>query len=80
MRSPDRKILMKSDYLRKEAELFIDYTSKGEVLEKNSFMCKSQKEINEGSANLNKWVYEQTRDLLVSGKLNRKITNRCAFG
>jgi len=60
MRQPDRKILMKSDYLRKEAELYINYTSKGEVLEKNSFMCKSLKEINEGSANLNKWVYEQT--------------------
>lgn len=69
MRQPDRKVLMKSDYLRKEAELYIDYTSKGEVLEKNSFMCKSLKEINEGSANLNKWVYEQTRALLDRGKL-----------
>ena len=69
MRQPDRKVLMKSDYLRKEAELYIDYTSKGEVLEKNSFMCKSLKEINEGSANLNKWVYEQTRASLDKGKL-----------
>jgi agmatinase len=69
MRQPDRKILMKSDYLRKEAELYINYTSKGEVLEKNSFMCKSLKEINEGSANLNTWVYEQTRSLLADGKL-----------
>ncbi len=50
MRQPDKKILMKSDYLRKEAELYINYTSKGEMLEKNSFMCKSLKEINEGSA------------------------------
>lgn len=69
MRQPDKKILMKSDYLRKEAELYINFTSKGEVLEKNSFMCKSLKEINEGSANLNKWVYEQTKTLLDSGKL-----------
>lgn len=69
MRPTDRKILMKSDYLRKEAELFIDYTSKGELVENNTFMCKSLKEINEGSANLNKWVYEQTRDLLAKGKL-----------
>jgi len=69
MRQTDRKVLMKSDYLRKEAELYIDYTSKGEILEKNSFMCKSIKEINEGSANLVKWVYEQTRSLLDSGKL-----------
>jgi agmatinase len=69
MRQPDRKVLMKSDYLRKEAELYINYTSKGEMLEKNTFMCKSLKEINEGSVNLNKWVYEQTKDLLDKGKL-----------
>ncbi len=69
MRPPDRKVLMKSDYLRKEAELYINYTSKGEELEKNSFMCKSLREINEGSAIMNNWVYEQTRDLLANGKL-----------
>ncbi len=69
LRPNDRKILMKSDYLRKEAELYIDYTSKGEALEKNAFMCKSLKEINEGSANLNKYVHEQTMDLLNRGKL-----------
>ncbi len=69
MRNADKKILMKSDYLRKEAELLIDYISKGEVLEKNNFMCKSLKEINEGAANLNKWVYEQTSDLLKKDKL-----------
>ena len=69
MRSPDKKVLMKSDYLRKEAELYINYTSKGEMLEKNTFMCKSLKEINEGSVLMNKWVYEQTRDLLANGKL-----------
>ncbi len=69
MRQPDKKVLMKSDYLRKEAELYINFTSKDEAVEKNSFMCKSLKEINEGSANLNKWVYEQTRSLLDQGKL-----------
>lgn len=69
MRPMDKKVLMKSDYLRKEAELYINFTSKDEVVEKNSFMCKSLKEINEGSANLNKWVYEQTRNLLDQGKL-----------
>jgi agmatinase len=69
MRQPDKKILMKSDYLRKEAELYINFTSKGELLERNSFMCKSLKEINEGGNNLNKWVYEQTRELLNQGKL-----------
>jgi len=69
MRHSDKKILMKSDYLRKEAELFIHYISQGELLEKNNFMCKSLKEINEGSANMNNWVYEQTSNLLKEGKL-----------
>jgi agmatinase len=69
MRPPDRKILLKSDYLRKEAELYIDYISKGELLEKNAFMCKSLKEINEGSVFLNNWVYEQTLEILAKNKL-----------
>jgi agmatinase len=69
MRPPDRKILLKSDYLRKEAELYIDYISKGEILEKNAFMCKSLKDINEGSVFLNNWVYEQTLGLLQKNKL-----------
>jgi agmatinase len=69
MRAADRKVLLKSDYLRKEAELYIDYISKGEMIEKNAFMCKSLKDINEGSHFLNQWVYEQTKDLLDKGKL-----------
>lgn len=69
MRTPDKKILLKSDYLRKEAELLIAYTSKGEAVEKNNFMCKSMKEINEGSVYLNNWVYNQTSALLEQGKL-----------
>lgn len=69
MRQPDKKILLKSDYLRKEAELLIDYTSKGELVEKNTFMCKSLKDINEGSLFLNKWVYDQTKELLAKDKL-----------
>jgi agmatinase len=48
MRHSDKKILMKSDYLRKEAELFIDYISKGEEISANQFMCKTLKEVNEG--------------------------------
>jgi agmatinase len=69
MRSADRRILMKSDYLRKEAGLYIDYTSKGESIDKNAFMTKSLKEINEGSEFLNQWVYAQTSELLLKGKL-----------
>ena len=69
MRPSDKKILLKSDYLRKEAELYIDYISKGELIENNAFMSKSLKEINEGGIYMNKWVYDQTKALLDSGKL-----------
>jgi agmatinase len=69
MRPVDRKILLKSDYLRKEAELYIDYISKGNDVQANKFMCKSLREINEGSDFLNNWVYEQTKKLLEKGKL-----------
>jgi agmatinase len=69
MRPSDKKILMKSDYLRKEAELYIDYISKGEDVEANQFMSKTLREVNEGSRFLNNWVYEQTRALLDNGKL-----------
>lgn len=69
MRPADKKILMKSDYLRKEAELYIAFISRGEDLKKNAFMCKSLKDINEGGAFLNEWVYEQTRSLMNKGKL-----------
>lgn len=69
MRPYDKKVLMKSDYLRKEAELYINYISHDEVVADNKFMCKSLKEINEGSNFLNNWVFEQTRELLNAGKL-----------
>ncbi|MEI2824809.1 MAG: agmatinase family protein [Chitinophagaceae bacterium] len=69
MRHSDKKILMKSDYLRKEAELFIDYISKGEEVSANQFMCKTLKEVNEGGVFLNNWVYEQTKELLNKNKL-----------
>ncbi|MEI8059364.1 MAG: agmatinase family protein, partial [Ferruginibacter sp.] len=65
----DKKVLMKSDYLRKEAELYINYIAQGEVVADNKFMCKTLKEINEGSNFLNSWVYEQTKGLLNEGKL-----------
>ncbi len=69
MKQPDKKILLKSDYLRKEAELYIDYISKGNDVKENRFMCKSLKEINDGANLLNTWVYEQTKDLLSKDKL-----------
>ncbi|MFZ4057528.1 MAG: agmatinase family protein [Ferruginibacter sp.] len=69
MRMPDKKILMKSDYLRKEAELYINYISEGEEVLDNKFMCKTLKEVNAGSVYLNNWVYEQTKGLLEQNKL-----------
>ncbi|MBP7556424.1 MAG: agmatinase family protein [Chitinophagaceae bacterium] len=69
MRPCDRKLLMKSDYLRKEAELFIDYIAQGEDVAANQFMCKTVKEVNEGGAFLNSWIYDQTKALLDKGKL-----------
>jgi len=69
MKQSDRKVLLKSDYLRKEAELLIDYMAKGEQVEKNSFMFKSLKDINEGGIFLKNWVYDQTKKLLEKDKL-----------
>lgn len=65
----DKKILLKSDYLRKEAELYIDYISSGEDIAENKFMSKALVEVNEGSLYLNNWVYEQTKELLDHNKL-----------
>ena len=69
MRDCDKKILMKSDYLRKEAELYIKYIAEGEDISDNKFMCKTLKEVNAGGIYLNDWVYEQTKDLMAAGKL-----------
>lgn len=69
MKDTDSKILFKSDYLRKEAELYIDYISKGDAIDNNKFMCKALKEVNEGGHFLNNWVYQQTKELLAQGKL-----------
>lgn len=69
LREPDKKILFKSDYLRKEAELVIDFISQGQQVNDNRFMCKALKEVNEGSTFLNGWVYDQTKALLDNGKL-----------
>ncbi|MFT4093705.1 MAG: agmatinase family protein [Niabella sp.] len=65
----DKQLLLKSNYLRREAELYIDYISRGEELLENKFMCKTIKEINEGGVYLNQWVYDQAIDYLNKGKL-----------
>ncbi|HUZ61906.1 MAG TPA: agmatinase family protein [Hanamia sp.] len=69
LREMDKNILAKSDYLRKEAELYINYITECDQEDGNKFMQKVLKEINEGSDFLNEWVYEQTKELLDQGKL-----------
>lgn len=69
MREMNKNVLQKSDYLRKEAELYINYISEGELVEDNKFMCKVLKDLNAGAEFLNEWVYEQTKELLEAGKL-----------
>ncbi len=69
MRIPDKKILTKSDYLRKEAELYLNYISQGDIVSENKFMCKTLRDINEGSLFMNDYVFTQTKELLDAGKL-----------
>lgn len=65
----DRQLQLKSSYLRKEAELYIDYISRGDDLQANQFMCKTIREVNEGGDYLNDWVYKQAKKRLDNGKM-----------
>lgn len=65
----DKQLQLKSAYLRREAELYIDYISRGEELKANQFMCKSIREVNEGGEYLNDWVYQQAKTHLANKKL-----------
>ncbi|WP_447641509.1 MULTISPECIES: arginase family protein [Chitinophagaceae] len=69
IRETNQKILLKSDYLRKEAELLVGYTGCGKALCDNEFMQRNLKEINAGGNYLNTWVYDHTKDILDKGKL-----------
>lgn len=69
LRNTDSKILTKSDYLRKEAELYINYVAQGSDIRDNKFMTKTLTDINKGSEFLNTWVYENAKTLLEEGKL-----------
>jgi agmatinase len=64
----DKKLLLKNDYLRKEAELYLNFIKSGEKLETNKFMTKTLKEVNEGCKMMNEWVYTKSKDLLAKGK------------
>ncbi|QES87426.1 arginase family protein [Rhizosphaericola mali] len=69
MREINNKLLLKSDYLRKEAELLVDYTCRGQEVCQNSFMNKNLKEINAGGLYLNEWIYDRAIDIINKGKI-----------
>lgn len=64
MKEVDKELLLRSDYLRKEAALYINFQAEGGKIEENDFMKNSLLEVNKGCEELNKWVYDQTLSLL----------------
>ncbi|WP_346320232.1 agmatinase family protein [Chitinophaga sp. YIM B06452] len=69
MRESNRQLLLKSDYLRKEAELYLKFLSEGGDISENEFLRRSVEDVNRGSEKMNEWVYAQTKELLQKGKL-----------
>ncbi|MBX5439160.1 MAG: arginase family protein, partial [Thermoflavifilum sp.] len=68
MQPVSKSLLMRSDYLRKEAELYLNFLMDGGNLAENSFMQKTLQDVNNGCEQMNTWVYDQTRGLLQKGK------------
>lgn len=69
MREPDKHLLLRSDYLRKEAELYLKFLTEGGDISENQFLKKSLVDVNTGTKVMNEWVYNQTLALLNKGKL-----------
>ncbi|KAA2243065.1 agmatinase family protein [Chitinophaga agrisoli] len=69
MREPDKHLLLRSDYLRKEAELYIKFLTEGGDIGENQFLKKTLVDVNTGTKAMNEWVYNQTIALLNKGKL-----------
>ncbi|MFB6457312.1 agmatinase family protein [Chitinophaga sp. Hz27] len=69
MREPDKHLLLRSDYLRKEAELYLKFLTEGGDISENEFLKKTLVDVNSGTKAMNEWVYTQTRELLAQGKL-----------
>ncbi|RAJ82136.1 agmatinase [Chitinophaga dinghuensis] len=69
MREPDKHLLLRSDYLRKEAELYLKFLMEGGDISENEFLKKTLVDVNNGTRAMNEWVYNQTRELLSKGKL-----------
>ncbi|MGX5816805.1 agmatinase family protein [Chitinophaga lutea] len=69
MRESDRQLLLRSDYLRKEAELYLRFLTEGGDVQENEFLRRSVEDVNKGTQKMNDWVYQQTNALLKKGKL-----------
>lgn len=69
MREGDRQLLLRSDYLRKEAELYLKFLAEGGEVNENDFLRRSLEDVNKGTTKMNDWVYTQTNHLLQQGKL-----------
>src|SRR5690606_8242817 len=69
MRESDRQLLLRSDYLRKEAELYLKFLSEGGDVSDNEFLCRSLEDVNKGTEKMNEWVYALTSALLQRGRL-----------
>lgn len=64
----DKNVLKRSDYLRKEAELYINFQLDEGKLEDSEFMQNGLHEVNKGGVELNHWVEQQCLRLLKAGK------------
>lgn len=69
MREPDKHLLLRSDYLRKEAELYLKFLTEGGDISENEFLKKTLVDVSNGTRAMNEWVYTQTKALLEKGKL-----------
>jgi agmatinase len=69
MRELDKQMLLRSDYLRKEAELYLKFLTEGGNISENGFLKKTLVDVNTGTKLMNEWVYSQTMALLNRGKL-----------
>lgn len=69
MRPINRDLLLRSDYLRKEAELYLNYMTEGGELSENKYLQHNLEEINRGCQELNEYIYTTTKSLMEDDKL-----------
>jgi agmatinase len=69
MRQSDKHLLARSDYYRKQSELYINFLAEGGNVDENPYLKNCVGQINEECKKMNGWVYHHAKDLLDSGKL-----------